>query len=112
MKKKYIEPHDKLSKNISNKHNIDNTIELFEKLKKFKTDVKVLKVYFEKDNPLSDSPNSISHYQKIKKDIANSNIKGLNYIKDELDWINTNDERIMQHFRTKFQDAIMNMVII
>ena len=51
-------------------------------------------MYFDKDNPLSDSYNSITHFQKIKKELSN-NLKSLNYIKEEIDWFTKNEERII-----------------
>ena len=66
-------------------------------------------MYFEKDNPLSDSYNSITHFQKIKKELSN-NLKSLNYIKEEIEWFTKNEERIIIIFRLKFHESIEKMV--
>lgn len=112
LKKKYIEPYEKLNKNIQNKINIDQTIEIYEKLKNIKADIKMMKMYFEKDNSLLlDSNNTFLCYQRIKKNTSETDYKGFNYIKEELEWFKINDEKIFVCFRNKFHEAIKQMVI-
>jgi hypothetical protein len=112
IKKKYIEPFDKLSKNVQNKQNIDRTIEVFEKVKNFKTNVKYLKYYVEKDNFTSDSSTYITYFQNIRRDITAEIFKNINYIRDEVEWFHLNQEKILTNFRTKFHEAIRLMVNI
>jgi hypothetical protein len=110
IKKKYIEPYEKLLKAVQNKHNIDITIALYDKVKSFKSNVKYLRFYYEKDNFMSDSGSYITYYQNIKK--ALNDINGVSYIKEEVEWFKSNEDKIMSSFRIKFQEAIRSMVTI
>jgi hypothetical protein len=115
LKKKYVEPHNKLVKNIQYKKNIDETIHLYEKLKNIKLDLKMLKIKFEKEkNMMIDTDYSSSIFKKIKNEIAEKenleNFKATNYLSEDLDWFIENEDRILQFYRNKFNEAIRNMV--
>lgn len=52
LKRKYVESTDKLIKSSVAKSNIDFTLKVIEKLKGFVADVKLMKIYYEKDNKI------------------------------------------------------------
>ena len=117
MKKKYLEPYDKFIKNISHKHKIDKTIEVYELIKNFKSEIKMLKIYFDPDkNLIIDTNNFLvfSTFLKIKKIIIEreSDLSGILYIDEDLSWFRENEEKMLKSFRTKFHDAIKSMVKI
>jgi hypothetical protein len=117
LKKKYLEPYDKFIKNISHKHKIDKTIEVYELIKNFKSEIKMLKIYFDSDkNLIIDSNNFLvfSTFLKIKKIIIEreSDLSGILYIDEDLSWFRENEEKMLKSFRTKFHDAIKSMVKI
>jgi hypothetical protein len=105
LKKKYIEPYDKLNRSITNKTNLDNTIELYEKIKLFKENIKLMRIY-EKESGVIESTNSFNCFIKIKKmDIENFEI-----LKEDLEWFKLNEEKMMNSFRNKFHEFIKQMV--
>ena len=108
MKKKYIEPYDKFHLNVNNKKNIDQTIEAFEKIKIIKAEVKLMKIYFEKESLVLDSNNIVSSFSKLKKNIKEDTIgiKDINFISEEVNWFTTNEESILTSFRNKFYQSI------
>ena len=57
LKKKYIEPFEKLQKALLNKSNIEKMMLLFENAKKFRENVKIIKSHYEKDTLLLSSQN-------------------------------------------------------
>ena len=106
LKKKYIEPFEKLKRSITNKTNIDNVITLYDNIKSFRNEVKIIHNHFLQDTlTLSDS--NFELYIKLKR-YPLSQFVGINYIKDDLEWFNRNDENILNKFRAKFEDAIIN----
>ena len=52
LKKKYIEPFEKLQKSLTNKINIEKMMLIFENVKKFKENVNIIKFHYEKDTLL------------------------------------------------------------
>ncbi|MCQ2816016.1 MAG: hypothetical protein MJ252_02010 [archaeon] len=106
LRKKYIEPFEKLKKSITNKNNIDSAISLYEGVKAFKNDIKIIQTHFEK-NTLTVSQNNFDLFIKIKR-YPLSQFTGVNYVTSELNWFNSNEELIMQKFRDKFVEAIKN----
>lgn len=112
-----MEPNQKLIKNIQHKKNVDETIQLYEKLKNIKTDLKRLKINYEKDkNMMIDTSYSSSVFQRIKNEIAEKenleNYKQIKFISEELNWFIENEQQIMQFYRNKLIEAIGNMVFI
>ena len=106
LKKKYIEPFEKLNKALLNKTNIEKMMMLFEKSKKFKEDVASLKIHYEKDTLLLSSQNFDVFLRLIKIDI--SELKGILFIKEEYDWFTTNKENILNKYRQLFIKNVMN----
>ena len=49
LKKKYIEPFEKLKRSITNKTNIDNVIVLYDNIKSFKNEIKIIHNHFLQD---------------------------------------------------------------
>jgi len=115
LKKKYLEPNQKLVKNIQYKKNIDETIHLYENLKNIKSDLKRIKISFEKDkNMIIDSNFSSSIFQRVKNQIAENenfeNYKQIKFISEELNWFIENEKQILEFYRNKFTEAISKMV--
>lgn len=118
MKKKYIEPYEKLNRSITNKKNLDTALDLYEKIKILKENFTMLRLYYEKESIVKtiDSSNSMSIFSKLKKSISefNSiseiNFQEINILKEDLDWFQTNEEKIMNSYRNKFHEAIRQMV--
>lgn len=106
LKKKYIEPFEKLKRSITNKTNIDNVIVLYDNIKSFKNEIKIIHNHFLQDT-LTISESNFDLYIKLKK-YPLSQFVGINYIKDDLEWFNRNDENILNKFRSKFEEAITN----
>lgn len=106
LKKKYIEPFEKLKRSITNKTNIDNVIVLYDNIKSFKNELKIIHNHFLQDT-LTISESNFDLYIKLKK-YPLSQFVGINYIKDDLEWFNRNDENILNKFRSKFEEAITN----
>ncbi len=115
MKKKYLEPKEKLTKNINNKKNIDNTIRLYENLKNIKIDFKQLKINFEKEKNLYiDTKHSSAVFQRIKNEICSlgniEDYKKIEFIKEELNWFIENEPKILDFYKQKFSEAVKKMV--
>ena len=106
LKKKYIEPFEKLKRSITNKTNIDNVIVLYDNIKSFKNEIKIIHNHFLQDT-LTISESNFDLYIKLKK-YPLSQFVGINYIKDDLEWFNRNDENILNKFRSKFEEVITN----
>lgn len=110
-----MEPNQKLVKNIQYKKNIDQTIHLYENLKNIKSDLKRIKINFEKDkNMMIDTNFSSSIFQRVKNQIwENENIenyKQIKFISEELNWFIENEKQILEFYRNKFTEAICKMV--
>lgn len=84
LKKKYLDSSDKLIKSSISKTNVDFTIMMIEKIKDFISDVKSMKMYYEKDNNIlldSETPmkcflnlsNFLNKELKEMKPYSNSN---------------------------------------
>ena len=106
LKKKYIEPFEKLNKALINKVNIEKMIILFEKTKKFKEDIASLKTNYDKDTLLLSLQNFDVFLRLIKIDL--SELKGIFFIKEEYDWFTTNKENILNKYRQLFIKNVMN----
>lgn len=106
LKKKYIEPFEKLNKALLNKTNIEKMMMLFEKAKKFKEDVASLKIHYEKDTLLLSFQNFDVFLRLIKIDICE--LKGILFIKEEYDWFTTNKDNILNKYRQLFVKNVMN----
>ena len=106
LKKKYIEPYEKLNKSISEKSNIETVKKLFELAKNFKEDVKILKTHYEK-NTLLLSAKNFDVYLRLKK-FNLTQLSGIIFIKEEYDWFLSNDENIMNKYRSLFEKSVMN----
>ena len=106
LKKKYIEPFEKLNKALLNKANIEKMMILFEKAKKFKEDITSLKTHYDKDTLLLSLQNFDVFLRLIKIDL--SELKGIFFIKEEYDWFTTNKENILNKYRQLFIKNVMN----
>jgi len=104
-------------KSISHKQKIDSTIQLYDLIKYLKSEIKLLKIYFENEkNIIIDTNNFLifNSFIKIKKILSDSesDISGIIYINDDLTWFKENEEKILKSFREKFHDVLKSMVII
>ena len=106
LKKKYIEPFEKLMRALANKENIDKIMLLFEKAKKFKEDIKLIKSHYDKDTLLLSLQNFDVFLRLIKEE--NNELKGIIFIKEEYDWFTLNKENILNKFRQLFIKNVMN----
>ena len=106
LKKKYIEPFEKLIKALINKANIEKMMILFEKAKRFKEDIKIIKSHYDKDTLLLSLQNFDVFLRLIKND--NFELKGIIFIKEEYDWFSTNKENILNKYRQLFIKNVMN----
>lgn len=106
LKKKYIEPFEKLNKALLNKANIEKMMILFEKAKKFKEDITSLKTHYDKDTLLLSLQNFDVFLRLIKIDL--SELKGIFFIKEEYDWFTTNKENILNKYRQLFIKNVMS----
>ena len=106
LKKKYIEPFEKLTKALLNKTNIEKMMILFDKAKKFKEDIKFLKSHYDKDTLLLSLQNFDVFLRLMKEDI--SELKGIMFIKEEYDWFETNKENVLNKYRQLFVKNFMN----
>ena len=106
LKKKYIEPFEKLNKALVNKINVEKMMILFDKAKKFKEDTTFLKIHYEKDTLLLSLQNFDVFLRLMKDDI--SELKGIMFIKEEYDWFETNKDNILNKYRQLFIRNFMN----
>lgn len=105
LKKKYIEPFEKLRNSITNKSNIDSVITLYENVKNFKSEIKVLKNHYTK-NTLTLTNSNFDLFIKIKN-YPFGQFLGIAFIKEETEWFKQNEEQILSRFRKKFEESIM-----
>ena len=106
LKKKYIEPFEKLNNALINKSNIEKMIILFDKAKKFKEDVKIIKTHYEKDTLLLSMQNFDVYLRLVQN--KNEQLKGIVFIKEEYDWLMMNEENILEKYRQIFIKKVMN----
>ena len=106
LKKKYIEPFEKLIKSLINKANIEKIMILFDKAKKFKEDIKILKTHYDKDTLLISLQNFDVFLRLMKND--NTELKGISFIQEEYDWFMNNKENILNKYRQLFIKNVMN----
>jgi len=104
IKKKYIEPFEKLSKAISNKTNIDEVINLYEEARNFKSDFKIIKSHFDKDT-LTLSEKNFEIFIRLRK-YSLADLAGINYISEEYIWFQKNGENLLDKFREKFEECV------
>ena len=106
LKKKYIEPFEKLQKALINKKNIEKMMVLFENAKKFKENVNIIKLHYEKDTLLLSSQNFDVYLKLVKSNLLE--LKGIYFIKDEYDWFCNNKDNILNKYRQLFLKNISN----
>jgi len=100
LKKKYIEPFEKLQKALINKTNIEKMMLLFEEAKKFKENVNLIKMHYEKDTLLLSSQNYDVYLKLVETNLIE--LKGIFFIKDEYDWFCSNKDNILNKYRQLF----------
>ena len=106
LKKKYIEPFEKLQKALTNKTNIEKMMLLFENAKKFKENVNIIKSHYEKDTLLLSSQNYEVYLKLSQTNLIE--LKGILFIKEEYDWFNNNKDNILNKYRQLFIKNISN----
>ncbi len=106
LKKKYIEPFEKLQKALINKTNIEKMMVLFENAKKFKENVNIIKLHYEKDTLLLSSQNFDVYLKLVKSNLLE--LKGIYFIKDEYGWFCNNKDNILNKYRQLFLKNISN----
>ncbi len=106
LKKKYIEPFEKLQKALINKTNIEKMMVLFENAKKFKENVNIIKLHYEKDTLLLSSQNFDVYLKLVQSNLLE--LKGIYFIKDEYDWFCNNKDNILNKYRQLFLKNISN----
>ena len=106
IKKKYIEPYEKLNKSIINKKNIDETIFLCEISRNFKKDFNIIKNHFDKET-LTISEKNLEIFLRLEKYSLN-NLIGINFIKEEIEWYQKNKNNILEKFIIKLEKEIIN----
>ena len=106
LKKKYIEPFEKLQKALTNKTNIEKMMVLFENAKKFKENMNIIKSHYEKGTLLLSSQNYEVYLQLSQTNLIE--LKGILFIKEEYDWFNNNKDNILNKYRQLFIKNISN----
>ena len=106
LKKKYIEPFEKLQKALTNKTNIEKMMLLFENAKKFKENVIIIKSHYEKDTLLLSSQNYEVYLKLSQTNLIE--LKGILFIKEEYDWFNNYKDNILNKYRQLFIKNISN----
>ena len=106
LKKKYIEPFEKLQKALTNKANIEKMMRLFENAKIFKENVNIIKLHYEKDTLLLSNQNYDVFLNLIQINL--NELKGIIFIKEEFDWFCTNKDNILNKYRQLFIKSISN----
>ena len=100
LKKKYIEPFEKLQKALINKTNIEKMMLLFEEAKKFKENVNLIKMHYEKDTLLLSSQNYDVYLKLVETNLIE--LEGIFFIKDEYEWFSNNKDNILNKYRQLF----------
>ena len=106
LKKKYIEPFEKLQKALINKTNIEKMMLIFENAKKFKENVNIIKSHYEKDTLLLSSQNYDVYLQLVETNLME--LKGIFFIKEEYDWFSNNKDNILNKYRLLFIKNVSN----
>ena len=106
LKKKYIEPFEKLQKALLNKSNIEKMMLLFENAKKFRENVKIIKSHYEKDTLLLSSQNYDVYLNLMNTNLIELN--GILFIKEEYDWFSNNKDNILNKYRQLFIKNVSN----
>lgn len=106
LKRKYIEPFEKLKQSITNKANIDEVIILYDSTKNFKNDIKLLHNHYLQDT-LTLSANTFDLYIRIRTKYPLNKFINITYIKEEFEWFNRTDSNIISKYRTKFEESIL-----
>ena len=106
LKKKYVEPFEKLQKALMNKTNIEKMMLIFENAKKFKENVNIIKSHYEKDTLLLSSQNYDVYLQLVETNLME--LKGIFFIKEEYDWFSNNKDNILNKYRLLFIKSVSN----
>ena len=106
LKKKYIDHYEKLLNGLVRKENVEKVMILFEKVKKFKEDIKLIKNHYDKDTLLLSLQNFDVFLRLIKEE--KTDFKGIIFIKEEYDWFTANKENILNKYRQLFVKNVMN----
>ena len=106
LKKKYIEPFEKLQKSLTNKINIEKMMLIFENAKKFKEYVNIIKLHYEKDTLLLSNQNYDVYLDLVHYNL--SELKGIIFIKDEYEWFCNNKNNILNKYRQLFIKSVTN----